>query len=192
MKKLFLLFALTAGMVWAQENELKNDTLFLANGGFLVQGQQLKFGKGSKDNGDFRHIEVSTSSMMRQNNTNSYGISSSRANLQEANALSGEFNDLEGKVIRFESRGTKRTGRKYVAIVGIGLPQRYQVDIDNAARVGEIIIPGYNVPSADGPTKTESNVSVADELLKLKQLLDAGLLTEEEFDQQKEKLLGGN
>ena len=34
-----------------------------------------------------------------------------------------------------------------------------------------------------------NNVSVADELLKLKQLLDMGVLSQEEFDDQKNKLL---
>ena len=38
-------------------------------------------------------------------------------------------------------------------------------------------------------TATNSTFSVADELLKLKQLLDMGLLTQEEFDMQKNKLL---
>ena len=33
--------------------------------------------------------------------------------------------------------------------------------------------------------------NTADELLKLKQLLDVGVLTQQEFDQQKAKLLGG-
>lgn len=36
---------------------------------------------------------------------------------------------------------------------------------------------------------TNSNISVADELLKLKQLLDMGVLTQEEFNVQKNKLL---
>lgn len=36
---------------------------------------------------------------------------------------------------------------------------------------------------------TNNTVSVADELLKLKQLLDMGVLTQEEFDAQKKKLL---
>lgn len=35
----------------------------------------------------------------------------------------------------------------------------------------------------------QPQISVADELLKLKQLLDMGVLTQEEFDQQKQKLL---
>ena len=38
-------------------------------------------------------------------------------------------------------------------------------------------------------TKTESGSSTADELIKLKSLLDAGVITQEEFDAQKQKLL---
>ena len=39
------------------------------------------------------------------------------------------------------------------------------------------------------PTNTDS-LLVADELIKLKQLVDAGVLSEEEFENQKNKLLG--
>ena len=35
----------------------------------------------------------------------------------------------------------------------------------------------------------ENDFSVADELLKLKSLLDEGIITEDEFDKQKAKLL---
>ena len=42
---------------------------------------------------------------------------------------------------------------------------------------------------AAGIEHDNSNVSVADELLKLKQLLDMGVLSQEEFDEQKNKLL---
>lgn len=45
-------------------------------------------------------------------------------------------------------------------------------------------------PPTPPPMQTEQQVvSVADELLKLKQLLDMGVLTDEEFNQQKQKLL---
>ncbi len=37
--------------------------------------------------------------------------------------------------------------------------------------------------------ESQPTISVADELLKFKQLLDMGAITQEEFDQQKEKLL---
>ncbi|MBD2705507.1 SHOCT domain-containing protein [Spirosoma sp. BT702] len=44
-----------------------------------------------------------------------------------------------------------------------------------------------------GPVKQESKpattASVADELLKLKQLLDAGAITKDEYESQKKKLL---
>lgn len=39
------------------------------------------------------------------------------------------------------------------------------------------------------PAVVNNNISVADELLKLKQLLDIGVLTQEEFDKEKNKLL---
>lgn len=39
------------------------------------------------------------------------------------------------------------------------------------------------------PASNNNNMSVADELLKLKQLLDMGILSQEEFDEQKNKLL---
>lgn len=42
---------------------------------------------------------------------------------------------------------------------------------------------------ADQPASAQQNTSVADELLKLKSLLDAGIITQDEFDQQKQKLL---
>lgn len=35
-----------------------------------------------------------------------------------------------------------------------------------------------------------SNFSTADELLKLKQLLDSGVITEKEFEAEKRKILG--
>lgn len=38
--------------------------------------------------------------------------------------------------------------------------------------------------------KVQSNISVADELLKFKQLLDMGVITSEEFDKKKQELLG--
>jgi hypothetical protein len=39
-------------------------------------------------------------------------------------------------------------------------------------------------------TSTTSNISIADELKKLKDLVDAGVITPEEFEQQKRKMLG--
>jgi len=44
-------------------------------------------------------------------------------------------------------------------------------------------------PEQAAPKQLTGNISTADELLKLKSLLDAGVLTQDEFDSQKQKLL---
>ena len=184
MKNLLILLLTALSMnTFAQSYELKNDTLHLPKGGFLVKGGDVAFGKGSKDNGYFRYIEVNAASMMRGVNTGgtNYGV-------QEMNAMSSQYNDLKGKIIRFEERGNRRTGKKWYAVIGVGEARRYQVDIENAITSGEIVIPGVsysNKSEAVAPKTT----SVADELLKLKSLLDQGLITEDEFAKMKADLL---
>ncbi|RGY87051.1 SHOCT domain-containing protein [Streptococcus anginosus] len=49
--------------------------------------------------------------------------------------------------------------------------------------------PVEQIPEAPQVEQTASSVSVADELMKLKELLDAGVLTQEEFTAQKQRLL---
>jgi len=49
--------------------------------------------------------------------------------------------------------------------------------------------PSVKKPEENKPATVAPNISAADELLKLKQLLDAGLISREEFDSQKKKLL---
>ncbi len=45
-------------------------------------------------------------------------------------------------------------------------------------------------PEAQTKEETKTSSSVADEIQKMKSLLDSGVLTQEEFDIQKKKLLG--
>ena len=54
-------------------------------------------------------------------------------------------------------------------------------------RISEI--KSADIKITEKKTEEKSTGSVADELLKFKQLLDMGVITQEEFDQQKEKLL---
>ena len=46
------------------------------------------------------------------------------------------------------------------------------------------------ISSAVGNANTNGQISVADELKKLKELLDCGVITQQEFEEQKNKLLG--
>lgn len=50
--------------------------------------------------------------------------------------------------------------------------------------------PAAPVAPAPAPAAPTSVSEAADDLLKLKELLDAGILTQEEFDAKKKQLLG--
>lgn len=67
-----------------------------------------------------------------------------------------------------------------VFIVESGGLFNYQLDIEHAIQTCEVV-----------PCKAQATryFSVADEILKLKKLLDTGILTQSEFDEQKKKLL---
>ena len=64
------------------------------------------------------------------------------------------------------------------------------MDIDNAINSAEIVVPEEFRPKQK-PLVVEmnQNISVADELIKLKKLMDEGVITNEEFQSQKKKLL---
>lgn len=79
----------------------------------------------------------------------------------------------------------KRVGPRTVAVVNFG-GFNDAVDLDAAEEAGEIRTIN-NKPKATAPAA--ASVSVADELMKLKGLLDAKVITQEEFDAQKAKLL---
>ncbi|MBN8825109.1 MULTISPECIES: SHOCT domain-containing protein [unclassified Spirosoma] len=83
--------------------------------------------------------------------------------------------------------GSKKTGFTMVALVGVGLAVRYYIELESAIEAGEVIPP----PQFRKPTTSANQpaTSVADELMKFKKLLDAGAISQEEYDAQKKKLL---
>jgi len=56
---------------------------------------------------------------------------------------------------------------------------------------GQPVVPApAPAPIPAAPTPQSSAISAADELIKFKELLDMGILTQEEFDAKKKQLLG--
>jgi Short C-terminal domain len=72
--------------------------------------------------------------------------------------------------------------QKMIFTVGAGNITNYTLTIDDAIQVCEVVL-------CENPNNT-NNTSVADEIIKLKKLLDEGAITQEEYDAQKKKLLG--
>lgn len=87
------------------------------------------------------------------------------------------------KDLRLQDRN-KRVAPRTIAVVSTG-GLNGQVDVEAAEEAGEI----KTAHNQAAPSAASAPTSVADELLKLKKLLDSGAITQAEFDAQKAKLL---
>ena len=142
----------------------------------LRAGDTLQLGRGSMPDKRFAFVYESltsfTSSANGQKNYLTSAMAGQRVFLKEL----------------FEY-GTKRTGYTMIAKVGTGNIVNYWVEIENALESGELSMPTQFKGNSQAPGSSSGTGSVADELKKLKELLDAGALTQAEFDAQKKKLL---
>ncbi|WP_183573404.1 SHOCT domain-containing protein [Mucilaginibacter sp. X5P1] len=89
-----------------------------------------------------------------------------------------------GVIIKNIKKSNRNGIDKYVLVVDAGGLFRFSLYIDDAILACEVM------PCQTSATKEPSPTYVADELKKLKELLDAGTITQAEFDAQKKKLLG--
>jgi len=86
--------------------------------------------------------------------------------------------------------------KKYYATIKIGLLNtKYNVELEPAIRFGEVVsLNGvdFNKSTQKPISATNNSLSSADELKKFKELLDKGVITQEEFDAKKKKILEEN
>lgn len=157
------------------------DSLVTASGFKIGDNQKLKVGIGSTPDGDFKFIRVSSTSVWA-----AYG--NDRNAVNSYNSLPRNSAGHELKVIRFDKRGNKRMGYVVYPIVTTG-NLRWEVDIDNAITSGEIVVPDQYKAKSKASLSSTPPLSVADELMKLKKLYDDSVLTKEEYESQKNKLL---
>jgi hypothetical protein len=142
-----------------------------SNGKTYHAGDTVRVGLGSMPNGDFKYILINT-----------LLPTPPRRNSSDLNA----HKDMSGSNYVIKKITSSRQGGgsdKVVFTIRTGGLPTCDVWIEEAIASCEV------TPCADQKVNTSPKFSVADELLKLKKLLDSGAITQAEYDAQKKKLL---
>jgi hypothetical protein len=144
-----------------------------SNGKIYHPGDSVKVGLGSMPDGNFKYIQYNEliPGPPRRNG----GSLSARKDMSGSNYVI--------KKIKNEKQMSSGTEKVIFTVRTGGLPT-CDIWIEEAIAACEV------TPCADQKANTSSKSSVADELLKFKKLLDAGAITQAEYDAQKKKLLG--
>jgi hypothetical protein len=136
------------------------------------KGDTIFFAMGTTDGGAYRYAYVPANFLLSTPESH-YGSAFNN-------------NRLVIKDIRVQA-ANKRMAPRTVAVVSPGGINGC-VDLESAESAGEITTKNNRKSAAPVAAQAPAS-SVADELVKLKGLLDSGVITKAEFDQQKAKLL---
>jgi hypothetical protein len=138
--------------------------------GVFHEGDTLKVGYGTNPNGDFKFIYTPPNGF--------WGT--------PQQSLPKGLGGSQVVIKFFKKLESDRTGIKYWTVINVGGLANTIVELEPAIESGEIVIPGYDPKQINAPVQ---KIDVADQIGKLKKLLDAGAITQEEYDAQKKKLL---
>jgi len=181
MKKLFFAFTLLPSIALAQV-KFERDTLYSLSGYKVYKGLVIHIGTGSTPDGDFKFIRRNSTgfgTLMATTDNNSYN--------KDQFSMPRTYAGHKGETVKIVERGSKKTGYVWEPLISMEMGVRYEIDLDNAIATGEIVVPEEFRPKSK--TATAAPVSVADELAKLNKLYKDSILTKEEYDTQKKKLL---
>ncbi|MCR8556414.1 SHOCT domain-containing protein [Mucilaginibacter sp. BJC16-A38] len=142
------------------------------NGKTYHIGDTVKVGMGSMPDGNFKYIQVTQPSFLPP-----------RRNGNEMNARK-DFSLTNAIIKKIKSVSQISGGEKIIFTTKTGGLNNYDIWIVEAIAACEV------TPCTAAGSNAASHVGVADELLKLKKLLDAGGITQAEYNAQKKKLLG--
>lgn len=173
MKKITLLIitVLMMNIVHAQDKVEKLEEYTASNGITYKVGDEIKLGRGSDTNGKFVYVNIG-----------GWGMSTDA----ETNRLGAANSGLIVTVKKIKSYNYKRYKGVYFTVGGGNLTN-YNLDIENAIATCEI-----EDCKKEGESAANSTTDKYDQLKKLKQLFDDGILTEEEYNVEKKKLLETN
>lgn len=202
MKKIILicLGLVVSNALLAQENKdgkLKDEILYLNNGIMLKKGSMLRLNGPLGEDARFKYIHHAPDNL----------FDDAKASLNKPIEPYYATKDVTVRKIRYV--GGKKDGSegRWIVRLRTDAKQDFICDIVDALNSGELSatqvinttpsqqIPpqpaaqiATEVPQSENKAATPA-FSVADELLKLKKLLDDGVITKEEFEAQKKKLL---
>jgi len=174
MKKILtLVFVLSIGFANAQTSTLKEYSA--SNGKIYKPGDSIKLGRGSDPQGNFRFLEMGGWGAVMTYNSHK---DASQFNI--GRAYSGT-NVVIKKIKQTKIRGSLKT---FFVVAG-GNITNYNLSIEDAIATCEIA-DCNEAKNTSGNNTGESNL---DKLKKLKDLYDSGVLSKEEYEEKKKKII---
>ncbi|TGV01490.1 SHOCT domain-containing protein [Flavivirga rizhaonensis] len=161
-----------------KDNKIVNETYAASNGVVYHVGDTITLGRGSSPNGDFNYLQMG-------------GF------YNTLSVLNGEYDDIASSIgrnysgLNVEIKKIKeinfKGASKVIFVVGGGNITNYNLMIEDAISTCEIknCSDTYNKPQIVYQKQEDKY----DKLKKVKELLDTGVLTQEEFENEKKKLL---
>lgn len=150
----------------------KMDGYKASNGKTYHEGDTIKLGIGSSPNGDFRYLQMAGWAAI---------ASYSSAGGSSQTNIGKRYSGMNVVIKKIQSAKLKGATKVYFTVGG-GNITNYQLHIEDAIATCEIADCKGAVPA--------SGNSDLERLKKLKELLDAGTITQAEFDKEKQKILG--
>lgn len=164
---LFILLSTITGFVSSAQNMSE----YKASNGIVYHvGDTIKFGRGTGVNSSFAFVQMGT------------GATAMGARGVVGANWSG-FNAIIKKIKKMTIKGATVV----YFVVGTGGPARFNVGIEDALAVGEVVNPNKGNDVQQNTLNKQKNKT--ERLKDLKELLDSGILTQEEFDTEKKKIL---
>jgi hypothetical protein len=162
-----LLCCVLASYTYGQNVE-RLDEYTASNGITYKIGDEIKLGRGSDTNGKFVYVNIG-----------GWAVSTN----PEQNRLPASSSGLIVTVKKINKYNHKRYKGVYFTVGG-GNITNYFLDVENAIQTCEV---ENCVQTSQGSTTDKF-----DQLSKLKKLLDDGVLSNEEYEIEKKKILGNN